>query len=254
MISRRKLAGVGIVLGLCLAGTAGRSATGAQNAKPAPRDIDKTYEAAKLKSLSVEARVGKIELRAGHGDKVVLRLHIEPKRRSGGMLRRGEWGDPSALEFREDTSGNELRLDLRVPSSWGRNDGEGYEETWTLEAPARLAARLHVNVGNVEVEGMDGGCELKANVGDVKAHVTGGNITAEANVGSITVESSTPSYGNIEMEANVGDVHFMLDDHRVSTPKPPGAGNHFSMDGPGRDRIRLKTNVGSTHLTIRKTA
>jgi hypothetical protein len=254
MISRRKLAVVGTMLGLCIAGVAARTAGAAQNAKPAPRDIEKTFDAAKLQSLSVEARVGRIEMRAGHGDKVVLRLHLEPKRKSGGLMRRGEWGDPSTLELKENTSGSELSLDVRGPSDWGHGDGDGIEETWTLEAPSRLAVRLHVNVGNVEVEGMDGGCDLKANVGDVRAHVMGGNITAEANVGSVTVESSTPSYGNVEMDANVGDVSFMLDDHRVSTPKPPGAGNHFTMEGPGRDRIRLKTNVGSTRLTIRKTA
>jgi hypothetical protein len=254
MISRREFAAVGIVLGLCLAGATAGTVGAAQNGKPQARDIEKSFDAAKLQSLSVEARVGRIEMRAGHGDKVVLRLHLEPKRKSGGMMRRGEWGDPAAEELREDSSGSELRLDLRGPADWGRGNGEGIEETWTIEAPARLAVRLHVNVGNVEVEGMTGGCDLKANVGDVRAHVMGGNITAEANVGSVTVESSTPSYGNIEMEANVGDVSLMLDDHRVSTPRPPGAGNHFTMEGPGRDRIRLKSNVGSTHLTIRKTA
>jgi hypothetical protein len=221
-----------------------------EGAKPAPREIERTFPAGKLDSLRVKGAVGDIILTAGSGEKITLRLRIEAKQKSGGIFRRERWGDPALVELTEATSGSELRLDLREREPDGR---EGLKETWTIEAPARLRAKLSMTVGRIEAEGISGGCELKVNVGDIQARLAGGNIQAEANVGSVNVETSTPSYGDIDVEANVGDVRVDLGDHKVRTPKPPGAGNSFRMEGPGRDRIRLRANVGDARLTIRKT-
>jgi hypothetical protein len=221
------------------------------DAKPRPREIEKTFAAGKLQSLRVDAQVGDIELTAGAGDQVVLKLRIEAKQKSSGILRRERWGDPNAVELVAEESGDTLRLDLREKESDGR---DGLFESWTISAPARLAVRLRVQVGKIDVVGIAGGSDLHVNVGDINARLSGGNIEAAVNVGNVRVETSTPSYGNIDVETNVGDISVDLGDHRVRTPKPPGAGNHFRMDGPGRDRIKLKANVGDARLTIRKAA
>jgi hypothetical protein len=201
------------------------AATPAQEgSKPARRDIERTFPAEKLDTLRVDAHVGDVVL-TGSGERVVLRLHIEAKLKSSGIFRRERWGDPAGVELTADTSGGELRLSLR-------GEREGLEEHWTIEAPARLAARLKVSVGRIEVEGMAGGCDLHVNVGDVNARVLGGNIEAEANVGSVRVETSTPSYGNIEVEANVGDISVDLSDHKVRTPNRPARATTSAWTGP----------------------
>jgi hypothetical protein len=221
------------------------------DAKPRPREIEKTFPAAKLQSLRVDAHVGDIELTAGADDKVVLKLRIEAKQKSSGLFRRERWGDPNAVELVAEESGDMLRLDLREKESDGRDD---LFESWTISAPARLAVRLRVQVGKIDVVGIAGGSELRVGVGDINARLAGGSIEAQTSVGSMQVETTSASVGDVDVSANVGDISVELADGRVRTPKPPGAGNHFRMDGTGRDRIRLKANVGDARLTIRKTA
>jgi hypothetical protein len=213
-----------------------------------PRTIEKTFPAESLQRISVTAGVGKIEVSGGAQNQVTLHLELTPKRFHNGWLGRSEEGDPNDAELVAETHGDELRLDLDV-----KGDRDGLEENWTLTVPARLRARLQVNVGDLDVRDLSGGLELQDNVGNITAEVPEGDIDARVSVGDIRVTSATPSYGDVSLESNVGDVHIEMKDHTVDYPKPAGAGNRISLHGPGKDRMSLRTNVGDARLILRST-
>ncbi|GEM_PF-1464273 len=212
---------------------------------PDYRLVTKSFPAAKLKEFSVKGHVGKIRVNATASDEIRLRLELRAKSYSGWLFGRRR-GDPHAAQLDADVHGEALSLNLDY-----KGDRDGLEETWTLDVPARLAAQIELAVGDMDVRGLRGGLKLSVNVGDIEADVPEGSITAKTNVGDITVTSATDSFGAVDLSANVGDTHLTQRGHRVRYRKPPGAGNHITLDGPGRDRIRLETNVGDATLTLR---
>lgn len=212
------------------------------------RTIERTFPAASLRTISVNAGVGKIEVTGRATDQVVLRLVLKPKENRN-WLGHSRQGDPNAAELVTSTRGDKLLLDLDV-----KGDRDALEEEWTLEVPARLGARLEVNVGNIEARDLSGGVDLQCGVGDIIAEVPEGDIDARVSVGDIRITSATPSYGNVSLKSNVGDVHLEMKGHHVKHPKPASAGNRISLEGPGKDRISLKVNVGDARLILRATA
>ena len=210
---------------------------------PEYRTIERTFAAESLKTFSVKGNVGKIVVSTTTSDSIRLRLELGVRTQGG--LFGSRKGDPHAAELDADSSADVIDFGLRYAG-----DRDGLDETWTLEVPARLAARLELAVGDMDVRGLEGGLKLSVNVGDIEADVPRGDITARTNVGDIRVTSATDSYGDVELEASVGDTHLTQGDHRVRHPKPAGAGNRISLDGPGRDRIRIKTNVGDASLVL----
>lgn len=242
---RNKLA-TALIGGFLCAGLPATAA--AQDSRPASRTIERTIAAADLKTLDVKANVGKIRLTAGSGDKVVVTLVLTAQRRDRSWLGLSRWGDPAAVELDVSKGGSRLGLDLR-------GEREGLKEEWTIEAPERLAARLRVNVGELEARDLSGGIDARVNVGDLSVEVPRGGIDAETNVGNLRVVTSTRSYGNVHVEANIGGVDLRLGGRRVeSRRRRYGPGDSISISGRGDDNIRLRSNIGDARLEIRDPA
>lgn len=208
------------------------------------RTIERTFAAESLKDFSVKGHVGKIVVSTTTSDSIHLRLDLRARTHRG--LFGSRKGDPHAAELDADSRAGAIDFGLRYAG-----DRDGLDETWTLEVPARLAARLELAVGDMDVRGLQGGLRLSVNVGDIEADIPRGDITARTNVGDIHVTSGSDSYGVVELEANVGDTHLTEGGHRIKNPKPAGAGDRISLDGPGRDHIRIETNVGDATLVLR---
>ncbi|MGH9860185.1 MAG: hypothetical protein ACRD5F_09205 [Candidatus Acidiferrales bacterium] len=227
---------------LCYATALGACASAAGN----ERVIERTVPAGKARELVVKASVGDIRVVTGGTDDVVLRLQVKAKEYRSWLLVSRQ-GDPSQAELVAETAGDALRFELRYPG-----DRDGIEEDWSLEVPARLAARITLGVGSVRVRGIAGGVLLKVNVGEIEAEVPGGNIEAEVNVGDIRATTGSNSYERIRLDANVGDAKIIgADSGAVRHSSGYGPGSSASLDGDGRDRIRLEVNVGDASLSIR---
>ncbi len=210
------------------------------------RIIERTVPAAKARELVLKANVGDVRVVTGGTDDVVLRLRVKAKEYRSWLLA-SRRGDPSQAELVTETAGDSLRLELRYPG-----DRDGIEEDWSLEVPARLAARITLGVGKLHVRGIAGGVNLKVNVGEIDAEVAGGDIEAEVNVGDIRVTTASGSYGSVRLDANVGDAKIIgADSGAVRRSSGYGPGSSASLDGDGRDRIRLEVNVGDASLNIR---
>lgn len=210
------------------------------------RIIERTVPAAKARELVLKANVGDVRVVTGGTDDVVLRLRVKAKEYRSWLLSSRK-GDPSQAELVAETEGDALRFELRYPA-----DRDGIEEDWSLEVPARLAARITLGVGNLHVRGIAGGVQLKVNVGEIEAEVPGGNIEAEVNVGDIRATTASSSYERIRLDANVGDAKIIgADSGAVRHSSGYGPGSSASFDGAGRDHIRLEVNVGDASLNIR---
>ncbi len=207
------------------------------------RDISKQWPGADIQKLELRGNVGDIRISAGDGDEIRLELRIEGKR-DGSWFGRSREGDPYGVELTEDIRGGTLLLDLR-------GDRDHMEEKWTLQVPARLAARVELGVGEMHIRGLSGGVRLRVGVGEINAELPEGDVDAEVSVGDARVRTNSKSYGRVSLEASVGDTHLELPNHTVRYPKPAGAGNRISLDGNGKDRIRVETGVGDAHLIIR---
>jgi hypothetical protein len=201
------------------------------------RRIEKNYKADSIEKIEVDAFVGKINVVSSNDSEIRLTLIIEPEKFKNVNL--------ESADLVETFSGKSLKLELDVPF-----DRDDIEENWELSVPARLQADLDMNVGDVHVEGLTGGVKLNANVGKISCDVPEGMIHARVGVGSIKASSRTSSYGLVQLDSNVGNVKLNLGSHAVKHPKPAGAGNRISLEGPGKDEIDLSVNVGNAELQI----
>jgi hypothetical protein len=217
---------------------------GSESRDPEYRVIERSFSAEKVREFSVKGHVGRIRITSSSAD-IRLRLELRAKSYRGWFFSQKK-GDPHAADIAADARGDALGFGLRYPG-----DRDGLDETWILDVPARLAADLDLAVGAISVRGLAGGLRLKVNVGDIEADVPEGSIVAETNVGDIRVTSATSSYGAVDLEANVGDTDLNLPGGRVRHRTAPGPGDSTSIEGTGRDRIRLQTNVGDASLALR---
>ena len=211
------------------------------------RLIERTVPAAKVRELAVKGHVGKIEVSSTGGENVILRLRLKSKEYGGWLFSRRK-GDPERAELRHEARGDTLAFDIRYDG-----DRDGLEEEWDFQVPARLAARLNLSVGDINVRGLSGGLELKLNVGDITADIPEGSVTADVNVGDIRVITASGSLDRARLDANVGGTRIEgVDSGEVRRSRGYGPGDSIAYDGNSRDRIRLEVNVGDASLRIRR--
>jgi len=243
MLKQRRLV-LGITMLLAAAAAVPGSARAADDRDF--RTISKNFPAASLQGFCVDARVGDVRIRATSGSEISLKLELEARREGGWLL--GSKGDPRDVELEESSSGGTLRLSLR-------GERKGLQERWTLLVPAKLAAEVKVDVGDVEARDIEGGARITVNVGNIELDIPRGAIDAKVNVGDIKARTGTDAYDDVRLESNVGDADLRVGSQRVGTSNKrrygPGEDAHWS--GTGRDRIRMEVNVGDASLVIAKT-
>jgi len=209
------------------------------------RTISKNFPAASLQGFRVEARVGDVRVRATNTNEISLKLELEARREGGWLL--GSKGDPRDVELDESTGGSTLRLSLR-------GNRKGLNERWTLTVPAKLAAEIKVDVGDVEARDIAGGAHITVNVGNIELDIPHGEIDAKVNVGDIKARTATDAYDDVRLESNVGDADLRVGSQRINSnnKRRYGPGEDVRWSGTGRDRIRMEVNVGDASLVISK--
>jgi hypothetical protein len=207
------------------------------------RTLTATVSADAVDELGLDSGVGDVVLEAADGDTVDVEVILEPRR--GGLfssMKRAEREVESAtLETAID--GRTLRLQIRSDS-----DDRRFEERWSVRLPARLAVRVDTGVGDVRIDGIEGGVRLDSGVGDVRITVPGGDIDVDSGVGDVEVRSSEAAYGRIRCSGGVGDAELRIGGTRISEDGFVGSDADWNGTGPGR--IRIDTGVGdiTVHL------
>lgn len=211
------------------------------------REFTASIPADELKSLHLEANVGSVRITGNDSDsiEVTVRLELEDGW-MGSSERARERLDSAKLE--QDVSGS--RVDLGLDYHRNRDGDDDLEEHWEIEMPAKLAAELNLNVGEMELRGLAGGVEAEVNVGELDINVERGDVDAEVNVGELSIVSRTSSPGTMDLEVNIGDARLLIDGDRVEGKDGSWLGGSVRHDAGGDDDITAEVNVGDVRIEI----
>lgn len=213
-----------------------------------------------IASIDVSTNVGRIELIPG--DVAEIQIAAEIKVKAGSEEKAQELGEGVRIEA--EPSGRTLVVKAVKPSGFGRNQ---LEVDFTITAPAALAIKAAVNVGDIRITdftgrveacsdvgkilctGLRGDADLHTNVGDVRAEYASDapaaiSINASANVGDVELAGPKDISAKIAAETNVGDISS----DRPLTIRGSLQKSIRASLGNGDGRINLKTNVGSIRI------
>ena len=226
-----------------IAGLAGLLACGVI----AARDLDAEYDAADVEELQIKARVGEIRLEASDDDRIRVELELEPDDDAGSEV--DDLIDGAEIEVTRRN--DRLHLEVIFPGSRHSDDDDvDIMEKWRVEAPARLRANLEVSVGELEVNGIEGGVEGRVGVGETTINVPSGSVMLKASVGEVTVRNGTKSVGKVDLDTNVGEVTLNVDGGYIESESSFFVGQRLVWSGEGGDDISVRVNVGEIDVRV----
>ena len=250
----------GVVLGLAAVLCGGCHIDGDMFHAKFTRSEDLSVPLAGISAMDVTVNVGKIRLDAA--DVSEARILAEIKVKAATEEKAQELAEQ--VRIVAEPSGQTLRVKAIKPS--GLKDGNLSVE-FTITAPAALALKCAVNVGDIHTvgftsqveahtdvgtitcEGLRGDIDLHTNVGDVRAEYAPEAPAAiradvSTNVGSVELAGPQEMSAHLTATANVGDIH---------TDRTLTVSGHLKQSirgslGSGEGRVSLRTNVGSIRI------
>ena len=205
-----------------------------------------------LGTVELRAQSGTVRVLASADDSLRVRLTLRADTQvPHSLLAHPRPADLSHAELKADRDHTGLRLEVEG-ASYGRRI-----EDWAVEVPARLATRVAIGNGEVEVKGVGGGVWVRGNAGRnsrpgrVTVDVPQGSVDAGLSVGTVVIHTATQSYNDVNVRSGVGDAHLWLEGHRVVHGDPPGPGSQVALQGEGRDKITAHVGVGDAEVHIR---
>jgi hypothetical protein len=210
--------------------------------------------------IDVSTNVGKIELIPGDVAEVQIAAEIRVK--AGSEEKAQELGEGVRIEA--EPSGRTLVIKAVKPAGFGRNQ---LEVDFTITAPAALAIKAAVNVGDIRITDFTGRVETRSDVGKILCTGLRGDADLHTNVGDVRAEyaSDAPAAISVNASANVGDVELAgpqnlsakvtaetnvgsIDSDRPLTVTGSLHKSIRASIGNGEGRINLGTNVGSIRI------
>jgi hypothetical protein len=123
-------------------------------------------------------------------------------------------------------------------------------EKWRVRVPERLAAVLKMGVGEVEVEGIEGGVDTTVGVGEITVDVPAGTVRLKSSVGEVTVRHRAADVGRVDLDTNVGDVSLRVEDEFIEPERSLFVGSRLTWDGKGDDDINVTVNIGEIDVSV----
>jgi len=209
------------------------------------RELTAEVSADGIDEILLNGHDGKATIEVGTSDQIRIRVRIKAKRK--GLVYKSSAGRAYVEDARleTDTRGGTLKVTL--------SDGRGHkdtEEAWTIIVPRRLAVVVEMSAASIDITDVTGGVEVNLGVGKANVDVPRGNIEVRVSVGNATVETQTDSYGDVDLRAQVGKTRLWIGGHRIKYSNPPGPGSKVSMEGEGRDQIKVFVQVGDASLRV----
>lgn len=167
------------------------------------RVIEKSFDVRPGGLLSVESRLGKIDVRGWDRDEVQVRIEIEG---------RSEYIDDIEFYIESSLDGVEIRAEIpRVRSLFGRW-GRGINIAYTLMVPFEYDVKLRTSGGGISVKKIDGDIDGRTSGGGIRTEeltgvinltTSGGGIQADRLKGTIVLKTSG---GSIAVNGALGDL------------------------------------------------
>lgn len=200
-----------------------------------------------IDEINITARVGEIHLEVGTSDEIIVDVELEPEDGAGGEV--DELIDGAELEVSQRSG----RIQFEISFADGRNrddDDLDVIEKWRVRVPERLAAVLKMGVGEVEVEGIEGGVDTTVGVGEITVDVPAGTVRLKSSVGEVTVRHRAADVGRVDLDTNVGDVSLRVEDEFIEPERSLFVGSRLTWDGKGDDDINVTVNIGEIDVSV----
>ena len=209
--------------------------------------LNSTRDANGIDEINITARVGEIHLEVGTSDEIIVDVELEPEDGAGGEV--DELIDGAELEVSQRSG----RIQFEISFADGRNrddDDLDVIEKWRVRVPERLAAVLKMGVGEVEVEGIEGGVDTTVGVGEITVDVPAGTVRLKSSVGEVTVRHRAADVGRVDLDTNVGDVSLRVEDEFIEPERSLFVGSRLTWDGKGDDDINVTVNIGEIDVSV----
>ena len=209
--------------------------------------LNSTRDANGIDEINITARVGEIHLEVGTSDEIIVDVELEPEDGAGGEV--DELIDGAELEVSQRSG--RIQFEISFPDGRNRDDDDlDVIEKWRVRVPERLAAVLKMGVGEVEVEGIEGGVDTTVGVGEITVDVPAGTVRLKSSVGEVTVRHRAADVGRVDLDTNVGDVSLRVEDEFIEPERSLFVGSRLTWDGKGDDDINVTVNIGEIDVSV----
>lgn len=196
-----------------------------------------------VSGVDVDVEVGLIELSAADGD--VLEVRRDTAWRGT---------EPETSEgWRGDTFTAEGECDDR-PFSW--IDIDDCKVDYIMHLPAGTDAEANIDVGDIRLNGLDGGIDAETSVGDVDGEMLRATSTSvETGVGTVRL-AYEQVLGDITIEIGTGDAELILPDDSTTYDVrfDSGVGSQdidIATDPSAKADYTITVKIGVGDLTVR---
>lgn len=182
--------------------------------------ISHEIDASDFENLNLQISVAEVEIEVYDGDVIELDIQLEADRRWFSLRR----GNVDNVELDQRSSGDTLYLEI---------DKDNIEQTWYARIPAKLAMRIELGVGEVNVSDLEN--DLNLDIG----------------VGAVRVDVSSENYERITATTGVGDASIRGFSERADNERPSFVGADTYWEGEGEYEIRIEVGVGDAQVRRR---
>jgi hypothetical protein len=211
--------------------------------------FERTFDVSTPARLSVDVNVGDVIVQAGDGAQI--RISVTKHAWGSDRQQAQEYLDDLDVQIRQTASG-EIEIETDMPSRL-RSIGRTPRVDLEITAPRNTSLSLVVNVGNLEVTGIEGAFDIESNVGDVTLRDVRFTDDSQirSDVGNVYLRLPADSAFTFSAESNVGniDVNFPIQNER-SEKRVVGERLEGEIGESPTVDVELRTNTGN--IQIRK--
>jgi len=207
------------------------------------RTLSETFDATGVEELSIEAGVGRLDVAAGSDDEISIQIALKPRRGGFFSSMKRSQEEVDAAEITSEIIGGKLYVEVSSDSGDRR-----FEERWSVRMPARLALEAELGVGDVRIDGVEGGVEIDVGVGDVEVEVSRGDVSIELGVGDADIWGLVTSYRSVEASGGVGGADIRVRGEDIS--ESGFVGHRSSWTGDGESEIDVEVGVGDATIRL----
>ena len=217
----------------------------------------KTYPFTGGERLEISNVNGKIDVRAGDGDKV----EVVALKKAKGPSPEAARAALERIHINEDVSAGTIKLETKVDRGNGPFSGGGAQVEYRVRVPAGAEVKVETVNGGIEVTGLKGRVDAETTNGGVQAREIAGGLVATTTNGGLDIDLATMPQDGVKLECTNGGIKVRLPREAKATISARISNGGISADGleiqtsgdQSRRRLEGRLNGGGPRLEIEGT-
>ena len=218
----------------------------------------RTYPFTRGERLEISNVNGKIDVRAGDGDKV----EVVALKKAKGPSPEAAKAALERIHINEDVSAGAIKLETKVDRGGGGPfGGGGTQVEYHVRVPAGAEVKVETVNGGIEVTGLKGRVKAETPNGGVQAREIAGALAATTTNGGLDIDLATMPEDGVKLECTNGGITVRLPREAKATISARISNGGISADGleiqtsgdQSRRRLEGRLNGGGPRLDIEGT-